>query len=111
MTNGTPRGVSSLGAAIVLGVAVVAGAAILGSKCRTIGTGRQTISVKGLAEKSIRADRAEWSIGVRVHAATPAETLNKLRGELPALRKFLADHGLTGSTLEEGAAMLEPNFE
>jgi len=99
-----------LPAAIVLAIGAIAAAWVLGSQFRTI-RGDQTISVKGLAQKSIRADQVEWTVGLRVQAATAAETLARLRAELPALHKFLADQGLSGDTLHETAATLEPNME
>ena len=61
---------------------------------KQVGGGRETISVKGLAEKPVRADRAEWTIRLQVQGATIAEALGKLRKErrrarcVPCRRRF-----------------------
>src|SRR5262245_53026534 len=102
---------SSLISAIVLAVGGIVAAAVLGSQFRTIGSGRQAITVKGLAEKEARADRAEWSIGVDVKGATFPETLAKIRKELPELRKFLEAQGLNGAALREMSEAITPSME
>lgn len=97
--------------AIVLAVGAVVAAAVLGAQFRTIGSGRQAISVKGLAEKEVRADRAEWTVSVDVKGATFSETLGKIRKEFPELRKFLEAQGLTGAALREMSESIAPNME
>src|SRR5262245_59065407 len=86
-------GRSYLAAATVLAIGLVAGAFVLGTQLKQIRSGRQTITVKGLAEKSIRADRAEWTVGIKVYAPTFAETLTKMRSERPPLDRFLEQQG------------------
>src|SRR5262249_19253375 len=76
-----------------------------------IGAARQTISVKGLAEKPVRADRAEWTVRVSLKGATFPETLAKIRKEMPSLRKFLEARALTGAALVETSESITPNVE
>ena len=75
---------------IIFSIALVITAAVLGYQVKQVGGGRETISVKGLAEKPIKADRAEWKVGLQVKAASNAEALGKLRKEKPSLEQFLA---------------------
>jgi hypothetical protein len=96
---------------IIFSVALVIAAAILGYQVKQVGGGRETISVKGLAEKPVKADRAEWSITLQLQGATIAEALGKLRREKPALDKFLADGGFDKQALTESNESTEPNFE
>lgn len=96
---------------IIFSVALVVAAAILGYQVKQVGGGRETISVKGLAEKPVKADRAEWTVGLQVQGATIADALSKLRKEKPALDRFLADAGFSGAALTEANESVEPNFE
>jgi hypothetical protein len=96
---------------IIFSVALVLAAAILGFQVKQVGGGRETISVKGLAEKPVRADRAEWTLNLQTQGATIAEALAKLRREKPALDKFLADAGFEKAALADSNESAEPNYE
>ena len=96
---------------LVFSIALVIAAAVLGYQVKQVGGGREAISVKGLAEKPIKADRAEWTVGLQVQGATIAEALAKLRKEKPALDKLLADAGFDAAALQESNESAEPNFE
>jgi len=96
---------------IIFSVALVIAASVLGYQVKQVGGGRETISVKGLAEKPVRADRVEWTLRLQAQGATIAEALAKLRREKPALDKFLADGGFVKEVLLESNESAEPNFE
>jgi uncharacterized protein len=96
---------------VIFSLALIIAASVLGYQVKQVGGGRETISVKGLAEKPITADRAEWSVGLQVQGATIAEALGKLRKEKPALDQFLASAGFDAKSLGESNEAVEPNFE
>jgi len=96
---------------IVFSVALVIAAAVLGYQVKQVGGGRESISVKGLAEKPIKADQAEWSVQLQVKGATIAEALARLRKEKPGLDQFLARAGFETAALVESIESVEPNFE
>lgn len=96
---------------VIFSIALILAAAILGYQVKQVGGGRETISVKGLAEKPIKADRAEWTVALQVQGATIAEALGKLRREKPALDQFLATAGFAAGTLTESNESAEPNYE
>jgi hypothetical protein len=96
---------------IIFSIALVVAAAVLGFQVKQVGGGRESISVKGLAEKPIKADRAEWTIRLQVKGATIAEALGKLRKERPALDQFLATAGFDKPALTESNESAEPNYE
>jgi len=96
---------------VIFSVALVIAAAVLGYQVKQVGGGRETISVKGLAEKPIKADRAEWTVSLQVKGATIAEALGKLRKERPALDQFLATAGFDKAALTESNEATEPNYE
>ena len=78
---------------------------------KDIRSGRQTIAVKGLAEKPVRADQAEWTVGLKVYAPTFTETLAKLRKARPPLDLFLEQQGLEKSAMQESSEAVGPNME
>jgi hypothetical protein len=96
---------------VIFSIALIVAAAVLGFQVKQVGGGRETISVKGLAEKTIKADRAEWSVVLQVKGANNADALGKLRREKPALDQFLVTAGFEKSSLTESNEAVEPNFE
>jgi hypothetical protein len=96
---------------IIFSVALVIAASVLGYQVKQVGGGRESISVKGLAEKPIKADRAEWTISLQVKGATIADALGKLRKERPALDAFLGKAGFEAAVLTESNESAEPNYE
>ena len=96
---------------VIFSVALILAAAVLGFQVKQVGGGRETISVKGLAEKPVKADRAEWTVRLQVKGATLADALGKLRRERPALDEFLVKSGFEKSALTESNEAVEPNYE
>ena len=96
---------------LIFSVALIIAAAVLGFQVKQVGGGRESISVKGLAEKPIKADRAEWSVSLQVKGATIADALGKLRKERPPLDQFLAKAGFEAAALTESNESAEPNYE
>jgi uncharacterized protein len=96
---------------VIFSIALIVAAAILGYQVKQVGGGRETISVKGLAEKPIKADRAEWTVALQAQGDTIADALARLRKEKPALDQFLATAGFAAEALTEANEAVEPNFE
>jgi len=96
---------------IIFSIALVIAAAILGYQVKQVGGGRESISVKGLAEKPIKADRAEWTVNLMAKGATIADALGKLRKERPALDQFMGKAGFEAAVLTESNESAEPNYE
>jgi uncharacterized protein len=96
---------------IIFSVALIIAASVLGYQVKQVGGGRESISVKGLAEKPVKADRAEWTVTLQVKGATIADALGKLRKERPALDEFLAKAGFEAAVLTESNESTDPNYE
>lgn len=108
MTLDNSKAVVILGVLLAVGMSLAA--LIFGIHAKQIGAGRQTITVKGLAEKPITADAAEWTVGLRVTGTTFADALAKLRKERPALDAFLSGQGFAKETLTDGNESVTPNM-
>ena len=96
---------------IIFSVALVIAASVLGYQVKQVGGGRETISVKGLAEKPIQADRVEWTVRLQVKGSSNADSLNRLRKERPALEEFLAKAGFGPAAVAVSNESVEPNYE
>jgi hypothetical protein len=96
---------------IIFSIALVVAAAILGFQVKQVGGGRETISVKGLAEKPVKADRAEWRVQIQVKGDTIADALTKLRKERQPLDGFLAQAGFGPDVVTVSNEAVEPNYE
>jgi uncharacterized protein len=94
-------------AGVFLALGMVASASILGQH---LGGGKKTISVKGLAEKPIRADMAEWSVGLQVQGERFGDTLEKLRQSRPVVDEFLVRQGFEHGNLTEGDVEITPRM-
>jgi uncharacterized protein len=102
-------------AAAVIGALVAVGlgtaAWIHGWQLRQSRLPGQSISVKGLAEKPISADAAEWQMTARVKRKTAAEAIDVLRIEREAIVAFLTQSGFTDASIALGNETVDENFE
>jgi hypothetical protein len=96
--------------AALLAMGLVIAAYVLGVQVKHIRSGTQSIVVKGLAEKSVQADHAEWTVGVKETGPTFAAALAKLRATQPKLRAFLLAQGFAGEAIKESAESVEPRM-
>lgn len=96
---------------VVFSIALIIAASVLGYQVKQVGGGRETISVKGLAEKPVKADRAEWKVMIQVKGDTIADALTRLRRERPQLDGFLAQAGFDAATISASNESAEPNYE
>jgi uncharacterized protein len=104
-----------LGAMTILGLLLAIGmssaAFILGVQAKRAVSGQQSIAVKGLAEKPIQADSAEWVITIGVASKTQAEALEAVAQELKVVQAFLTNQGLTQETWSVDVESIGPHYE
>lgn len=75
--------------AAILAIALVTSAFVFGHYVKHIGTSSGTITVKGLAEKSIQADTAQWTLTTTVHGTSYKEALAALEPNKKMIEDFL----------------------
>lgn len=103
-----PRAIVLLGAFLAIGL--VLGAYILGTQTKGIGSGRSSVSVKGLAEKPVKADLAEWRVSVTATGATFTDALTKLRSEKVLLDNFIEKQGFEKEVRRDENENVVPRF-
>jgi hypothetical protein len=96
---------------IFLAIGMSAAAFILGVQGKRAMSGQQSITVKGLAEKPIKADSAEWELSIGVTQATQAAALDKLAIERQVVEAFLLKQGLDASTWSADIETLNPHYD
>jgi len=96
---------------ILLAVGMSAAAFILGVQGKRAVSGQQSITVKGLAEKPIKADSAEWTLTISVTQASQAAALEKLATERKVAEAFLTKQGLAAETWTVDVETLNPHFD
>jgi hypothetical protein len=95
---------------LLLAIGMSSAAFIFGLEAKHIGSGRQSITVKGLAEKPIKADYAQWTITAQTQGQTFADALQALRAARPALDDFLHKSGFDKTAITEGTESVAPNM-
>lgn len=98
-------------AAAVLALGLVAGAFVLGNAGRQAAAARQSIVVKGLAEKPVKADRGELLLSLQGRGASPSEALAQLRKGRETLLAFVTEQGYQGEQVEVRAEDFSPSFK
>lgn len=96
---------------LLLAIGMASAAFILGVQAKRAVSGQQSITVKGLAEKPIRADSAEWSINIGVSDETQAGALGVLAQERQVVEAFLDKQGLAAETRTANVETLAPHYE
>ena len=96
---------------LLLAIGMASAAFILGVQAKRAVAGQQSITVKGLAEKPIKADSADWTISIGVSDATQAGALEKLAQERQLLEAFLAKQGLEGASINGEVENLGPHYD
>lgn len=96
---------------LLLAVGMASAAFILGVQAKHAVSSQQSITVKGLAEKPVKADRAQWTINIGVVAPTQAETLQAIDRERAVLANFLDLQGLDASMRTVNVQTLGPHYE
>ncbi len=89
-----------LGMLIAFGLIV--SASIASFTAYRIAGSRQSVVVKGLAEKRVSADHAQWTIGVSGSGKTLPEAFASLRANRPQVQTFLREHGFADEMQQLG---------
>jgi hypothetical protein len=83
----------------------------LGVQGKRAVSGQQSITVKGLAEKPIKADSAEWTLTVSVTQPTQAAALEQLAVERKVVEEFLLKQGFAAEDWTADVETLNPHYD
>ena len=86
---------SSVVLALALCVGLIGGALILARSLQEIRKGERFVTVKGVAERDVKADLAVWGMKVRVAGNDLAEVGRSLEATRAKVLQFLSEKGFT----------------
>lgn len=96
---------------LLLAIGMASAAFILGVQAKRAVMGQQSITVKGLAEKPIKADAAEWTINITVSDPTQAGALQAVANTRQVVEAFLEKQGFTKDTWSVDVETIGPHYE
>lgn len=96
---------------LLLAIGMASAAFILGVQAKHAVSGQQSITVKGLAEKPIKADAAEWTINVAVSHDTQAGALQAVEKTRKVVEAFLQKQGFAKDAWSMDVETLGPHYE
>ena len=96
---------------LLLAIGMATAAFILGVQAKRAVSGQQSITVKGLAEKPISADSAEWTLNIAVTDATQRGALQKLAAERKVLEDFLVKQGLPNDSITVDVENINDHYD
>ena len=98
-----------LGVSIALGLVISAG--IVSYTANNIASNKQSVVVKGLAEKAVSADQARWEVNVQGAGITIAEAFTALRANRPAVLNFFREQGFADEQVQPGREVYEVVYQ
>lgn len=90
---------SLLGLGLSIACGLVISSAVVSYAVNRISAGKQSVVVKGLSEKEVKADQAQWTVAVNGSGKTLPEALASLRANRPAVVAYFRDQGFPESAI------------
>ena len=100
-----------LGLGVSIAVGLVLSAGIVSYTANRIASNKQSVVVKGLAEKEVSADRVRWSVSVGGSGKTIAQAFAALRANRPAVLAFFAEQGFAGEQVQQGREVFDAVYK
>ncbi|NUG80458.1 SIMPL domain-containing protein [Acinetobacter bereziniae] len=99
--------------ALILSLGFIISASVLGYAFKQFGGEKNSIIVKGLAEKPIQADSARWEINLQTSRATDSVTASYqlLDQEIKTLQSFFVEHGFKATEMKLGNKSSQPYYQ
>jgi hypothetical protein len=88
-----------LGLGLSIAFGLIVSSVIVSHTANRVAGNRQTITVKGLAEKPVQADQARWSVTVNGEGKTLALAFAAMRANRPKLQAFFKEQGFADAQL------------
>lgn len=86
--------------ALILAVATIVAASFIGDGLTDLRTGDRYVTVKGLAEREVKADLALWPLHFVASGTTLEQAREEARTSREAILAFIEDHGIDARKVE-----------
>jgi len=108
--NSTGNSVGLIGLGLSLAVGMIIAAFILSGTLEKIKAGEQSISVKGYAEKNIKADLGVWRAFISVRSYDLVSGYSKLQTDVDVLLKYLESKSIDKNSIKLGSISNYRNY-
>lgn len=107
----TNNRIAVLGGAVILAAGFGAGSMALANGLVKMQRTDREVTVRGVAQRDVQANRATWSVNYSDSAFTLAEALAGVDRQTTTIRAFLKEQGFTGTSTEPGSAGINTSAE
>lgn len=99
--------------ALILSLGFIISAGVMGYALKQFNSTKNSITVKGLAEKPIQADSARWEIHLQTsHTSdTIPQAYQLLDQQMKELQSFFVEHGFKAADMQLGNKSSQPYYE
>lgn len=99
--------------ALILSLGFIISAGVMGYALKQFNSTKNSITVKGLAEKPIQADSARWEINLQTsHTSdTIPQAYQLLDQQMKELQSFFVEHGFKATDMQLGNKSSQPYYE
>ena len=99
--------------ALILSLGFIISAGVMGYALKQFNSTKNSITVKGLAEKPIQADSARWEIDVETNQVSSSipEAYQLLDQQIKTLQGFFVEHGFKAVDMKLGNKSSQPYYE
>lgn len=99
--------------ALILSIGFIISAVVMGFALKQMNGEKNSIVVKGLAEKPIQADSARWEINLQTSQASDSipASYQLLDQEIKTLKNFFVEHGFKATEMQLGNKSSQPYYQ
>lgn len=110
MENKTNYSFSSIISAILIAVGIIVTGIILASSIKYVKNADRYVEVKGLAEKTVKADQATWQVTFSASSADLKSLYEKIQTEQSTLIDFINNQHFTGASITKPPLSVRDNY-
>ncbi|QPC99691.1 SIMPL domain-containing protein [Qipengyuania soli] len=103
--------IAFLGGSLILALGMTAGSVALAKGMVSMKRADREVTVRGVAQRNVTANRASWSVGYSESAYTLADALAAVDRDTTMIRTYLAKHSFTGEQTTPSSASISVSDE
>jgi hypothetical protein len=98
-------------AALILGIAIVAGGYLLGDGLRRARMADRAVTMRGLAERNVTADLATWSLNFTASGTEAGEVQAEIERDTRTIQEFFRAAGFPASTMADRGGSINSFYD
>jgi hypothetical protein len=98
-------------AALVLGVAIIAGGYLLGDGLRRARMADRAVTMRGLAERDVTANLASWSLNFSASGTDAAEVQAEIERDTRTINEFIRAAGFPANAITDGGGSINSFYD